>query len=115
DVDPLDTPIYASKFAKSLGAGAGLWVDPNSTTPTKGPGSWTNNAGAFNLNSGSIPFQVQPSKTSCDISILQTAHSGGMVVGLGDGSVRTVNGNISVATWKAVNDPRDGIVLGTDW
>jgi prepilin-type N-terminal cleavage/methylation domain-containing protein len=115
DVDPLDTPIYGSKYARGLGAGAGLWVDPNSTSPTKGPGSWTSNAGAFNLSSGAIPFQVRPAKTSCDISILQTAHPGGMLVGMGDGSVRTVSASISVATWIAVNDPRDGAVLGSDW
>jgi prepilin-type N-terminal cleavage/methylation domain-containing protein len=114
DVDPLDTPIYGARYAKSLGAGAGLWVDPNSTTPAKGPGSWSNNGGP-NFSSGGIPFQVQPSKASCDISLLQTPHSGGMIVGLGDGSGRTVSASISLATWTAVNDPRDGNVLGTDW
>jgi len=114
DVDPLDTPLYGARYAKSLGAGAGLWVDPNSTVPTKGPGSWSNNGGP-NFSSGGIPFQVQPSKTSCDISLLQTAHTGGMIVGLGDGSARTVSAAISVTTWTAVNDPRDGNVLATDW
>jgi hypothetical protein len=116
DVDPLDTPIYASKYARSLGVSSGLWNDPNQ--PTSGarlPGSWAGNAGAFNLSSGSIPFQVRPAKTSCDISILQTAHIGGMIVGMGDGSARTVNGSISVPTWIAANDPRDGAVLASDW
>jgi prepilin-type N-terminal cleavage/methylation domain-containing protein len=112
DVDPLDTPIYGSRYAKNLGAAAGLWVPSGNTPPL--PGSWTNNGGP-NFSSGGIPFQVQPSKGSCDISLLQTAHTGGMVVGLGDGSARTVSASISVATWTAVNDPRDAIVLGTDW
>jgi hypothetical protein len=114
DGDPLDTPIYGTRYCKNLGAGAGLWVDPNSTTPTKGPGSWSNNGGP-NFSSGGLPFQVQPSKTSCDISLLQTAHNGGMVVGLGDGSTRFVNGIISTATWTNINDPRDGNVVAADW
>jgi hypothetical protein len=38
-----------------------------------------------------------------------------MIVGLGDGSTRTVSVNISAATWKAANDPRDGTVLSSDW
>jgi len=114
DVDPLDTPIYGARYAKSLGAAGGLWVDPNSTTPTKGPGSWANNGGP-NFGFGSIPFQTQPTQTTCDISLLQSGHSGVMIVGLGDGSTRTVSVNISAATWKAVNDPRDGAVLSTDW
>src|SRR5262245_38594681 len=116
NVDPLDTPIYGSKYARSLGVGSGLWNDPNQ--PTSGarlPGSWAGNAGAFNMSSGAIPFQVRPTKQSCDISILQTAHIGGMIVGMGDGSARTVNGSISVATWIAANDPRDGAVLASDW
>jgi hypothetical protein len=38
-----------------------------------------------------------------------------MNVLLGDGSVRTVNGSISPATWQTVTDPRDGGVAGSDW
>jgi hypothetical protein len=38
-----------------------------------------------------------------------------MVVGLGDGSVRSVSANISVQTWQRANDPRDGNVLPSDW
>jgi hypothetical protein len=38
-----------------------------------------------------------------------------MVVGVGDGSIRIVQPSISVATWKAVNDPRDAGVVGADW
>jgi prepilin-type N-terminal cleavage/methylation domain-containing protein len=115
DGDPLDTPMYGANYARQLGAAAGLWVDPNQpTTGAMLPGSWSNQSFP-NFNSGNIAFQTKPTVATCDFTLLQSGHAGVMVVGLGDGSARTVSVSISVATWKAVNDPRDGAVLGTDW
>jgi hypothetical protein len=114
DGDPLDTPMYGANYAKSLGASGGLWVDPNSTTPIKGPGSW-NQQSFPNFNAGAISFQSRPTILACDLTLLQSGHTGVMVVGLGDGSAKTVSDSISVATWKAANDPRDGVPLGPDW
>ncbi len=45
----------------------------------------------------------------------QSGHSGGMVVGMGDGSVRTVNAGLSATTWLYACNPKDGRVLGNDW
>jgi hypothetical protein len=42
-------------------------------------------------------------------------HPGGMVTGLADGSVRTVNYSVSPTTWLSAITPDDGMVLGTDW
>ena len=42
----------------------------------------------------------------------QNPHAGGMNVGLGDGSVRTVSRGISASTWARVCDPRDGETKG---
>jgi prepilin-type N-terminal cleavage/methylation domain-containing protein len=61
-------------------------------------------------------FQQQPAfLTNCDTTRAQTPHSGGMVVALGDGSVRIVNAGISQPTWERACDPRDGQPLGSDW
>jgi hypothetical protein len=38
-----------------------------------------------------------------------------MIVGLGDGSVRTVASGISLTTWWSACIPNDGNVLGADW
>ncbi len=38
-----------------------------------------------------------------------------VLVGLMDGSVRSVSNNISLETWKNAMDPADGNVLGADW
>jgi type II secretory pathway pseudopilin PulG len=63
------------------------------------------------------PFQVVPDwQNGCDwqVTQLQSPHAGGMNVGVGDGSVRFINANISISTWVAVCDPRDGGPLG-EW
>jgi prepilin-type N-terminal cleavage/methylation domain-containing protein/prepilin-type processing-associated H-X9-DG protein len=42
-------------------------------------------------------------------------HTGGINVGLGDGSVRFVSGNISGTTWFAACTHNGGETLGSDW
>jgi prepilin-type N-terminal cleavage/methylation domain-containing protein len=51
----------------------------------------------------------------CDPCRLQGPYSSGIIVGLGDGSVRNVGAGISVATWAAAVQPDDGVPLGSDW
>jgi prepilin-type N-terminal cleavage/methylation domain-containing protein/prepilin-type processing-associated H-X9-DG protein len=65
-------------------------------------------------------FQVQPTPiigpgAACDPSRAQTPHSGGIQVGLADGSVRGVAPAISPATWHAALTPNGGDILGSDW
>jgi len=63
-----------------------------------------------------LPPQNRPTPNACNPCMLQGPNTGGgILVGLGDGSVRLVNTSISQATWiKAVN-PADGLTLGSDW
>jgi prepilin-type N-terminal cleavage/methylation domain-containing protein len=61
------------------------------------------------------PFQINPPNGSCDLRIAQSGHTGSIIVGLGDGSVRTVSSNLSLQTWTSAGNPRDGIPLGSDW
>ena len=73
--------------------------------------------GTKNLVGPAYTFQVQPTpyNGNCDFRLPSTGHTGGMVVGLGDGSVRIVNQGISPATWWAACTPSGGEVLGDDW
>jgi prepilin-type N-terminal cleavage/methylation domain-containing protein/prepilin-type processing-associated H-X9-DG protein len=73
-------------------------------------------------------FQVQPtpftnpnascggnSTAVCDYRRPSSPHSGGINVGLGDGSVRFVSASISGTTWWAAVTPAGGEVMGGDW
>jgi type II secretory pathway pseudopilin PulG len=70
--------------------------------------------GAF-LQYWDAPPQFGITAAQCDKSRLQSFHSAGVVVTMGDGSVRTVSGNVSQPTWYSVISPADGIPLGSDW
>jgi prepilin-type N-terminal cleavage/methylation domain-containing protein len=74
----------------------------------------------IDYNQGNVLFQVAPSPGNCMPNALSTPHTGGMVVGLGDGSVRIAAPGISFNTWEAVNcydcyNGRYGSVPGPDW
>jgi prepilin-type N-terminal cleavage/methylation domain-containing protein len=62
-------------------------------------------------------FQVQPNppRGNCDYRLPSTGHTGGIMAGLGDGSVRFVATGISPTTWWNAITPNDGFVLGSDW
>jgi prepilin-type N-terminal cleavage/methylation domain-containing protein len=62
-----------------------------------------------------VPFQVMPPKTECDWTGPQALTGGGLLVGMGDGSVRTVSARVSLATWQAAGTPAGGDLLGSDW
>ena len=59
-------------------------------------------------------FQVQPREGSCDPTRAATAHPGGILVGLADGSVRTLSPGMSRTIWWAALTPRGGEVLGSN-
>jgi prepilin-type N-terminal cleavage/methylation domain-containing protein len=61
------------------------------------------------------PPQTNIAASACDKSRLQSFHTAGVLVGMGDGSVRSVSGTVSWKTWYAAINPADGIPLGSDW
>lgn len=63
----------------------------------------------------SLTFQARPKTSECDSRLAQTPHSGGIIVGLADGSVRTLSPGMSPATFWAAVTPAGGEVLGPDW
>ena len=60
-------------------------------------------------------FQLQPTPGNCDPTRAATAHPGGIVVGLADGSVRTLSPSMNPDTWWAAVTPSGGEVLGSVW
>ena len=87
------------------------------------PGGWSGNSQYpmfteywAQTNQGTIGVpQIVPSAGNCDYTLLQTPHFGGLIAGMGDGSVRTVQASVSLTTWRAVETPNGGETLGSDW
>jgi prepilin-type processing-associated H-X9-DG protein len=49
------------------------------------------------------------------VAVATSPHTGGINVGMGDGSVRLVTQGISGVTWWYAITPTGGEVLGPDW
>jgi type II secretory pathway pseudopilin PulG len=67
---------------------------------------------------GSVPnvtFQTAPPISSCDPHLSQTPHRAGMLVALGDGSVRILSPQMSVTTFWGAVTPAGGEAPGKDW
>jgi prepilin-type N-terminal cleavage/methylation domain-containing protein len=60
-------------------------------------------------------FQVAPRLDECDPGLPSTPHRAGILVGLADGSVRTVSRHVSESTFWGAVTPNGGEVLGNDW
>jgi prepilin-type N-terminal cleavage/methylation domain-containing protein len=62
-----------------------------------------------------IPFQTTPAADTCQQNVTQSPHTSVTMVGLGDGSVRSVSPSIATQTWYNACHPYDGTALGSDW
>lgn len=73
--------------------------------------------GAPNAIGPGSKFQFQPSpfQSNCDPTRTASAHPGGMVVGLADGSVRTLHAGVNDDTWWAAVTPCGAEVMASDW
>jgi prepilin-type N-terminal cleavage/methylation domain-containing protein len=93
------------------------WPSAQELVGTQWNGSYNGGVPGTNTLHATLTFQVRPKLDDCINLVPQTAHIGGMQVGLGDASVRSVAANISVRTWRiACADPTlEGQVLGSDW
>jgi prepilin-type N-terminal cleavage/methylation domain-containing protein len=84
----------------------GLPVTPPQTAP-----GWNTTLSYYDA-----PPQVGITLQQCDKARLQSFHTAAVVVGMGDGSARLVNGTtITQPTWYSAISPADGIPLGSDW
>jgi prepilin-type N-terminal cleavage/methylation domain-containing protein/prepilin-type processing-associated H-X9-DG protein len=61
------------------------------------------------------PFLMSPKPGACNFRLPSTFHTGGINIGMCDGSVRNVAQGISPYTWWAAITPSAGDLLGSDW
>jgi len=59
--------------------------------------------------------QFQPTVAQANKYYAQTPHSGSIVVGMGDGSIRTVNSGVSQINWQYALQANDGQPLGSNF
>jgi prepilin-type processing-associated H-X9-DG protein len=114
-----NTILFAEKYARCTNAGytdgGSFWayaVLGNGVRPLHPAFEVSWNAGSYGPDSH---FLVRPALRDCDPTLASSGHTGGMNVGLADGSVRFLIQSISSKTWWAACTPRGGEVLGSDW
>ena len=100
-------PGYALSSPPSDTPSEQFWPTAPVGTPVQGRIGSTSGPAA---TSPTPPFQVAPKPPECDIRIPHTAHPGGMVVALGDGSVRSLPAATSPFTFWAATTPDGGEV-----
>jgi prepilin-type N-terminal cleavage/methylation domain-containing protein len=98
-------------------AATGAWNDGRVATFNR---LATINPAVLNTTTTGLLFQTAPRNNvappaGCNAMLAQTPHSGGMLVTLGDASVRSVQGPITPLTWQKACAPADGQVLGPEW
>ncbi len=139
-----NTIAFAEHYARGCGQTSFMWFGTGPTDlgggkllhraafADGGPVVWKSNPSVRDLlndvypvvggnppqSRGSVPgltFQVRPKPSACDPRMAQTPHSGGMLVALADGSVRTLAPGMSEETYWGAVTPGGGEVVGSDW
>lgn len=74
---------------------------------------------AYQITGAASKFQVNPTtggaSATCDTRYAAAPRSAGILVGLGDGSVRFLSASIDPNTWWSACTPDVGEVLGSNW
>jgi prepilin-type N-terminal cleavage/methylation domain-containing protein len=109
-----NTILFGEKYARcGIYGSAWDWWWFNNWQPT------IVNTQAGELIGPASKFQVKPnpwqSTSACDFRRASTGHTGGMMVVLGDASVRPLSEGMSGMTWWWACTPAGGETLGTDW
>jgi len=116
-----NTVVFACRYANSGTAGPGMNNNfsqyDRAVADTAFP-AFGASALASSPTSISVGWQLAPTLSQVQPGYGVAAQSfgtGGLQIGLGDGSVRSVSPSISSNTWNDAVQPNDGVVLGSDW
>jgi hypothetical protein len=91
------SPVHTNSFFDQL-------VNPTMSAPNPPP----------NPPTYGVP-QWAPDDFNCNPAQVQGFSAAAILVGLGDGSVRSVGPQITPQTWQNAILPADGQLLGPDW
>jgi prepilin-type processing-associated H-X9-DG protein len=112
-----NTIFWCEKVAVCSNASSG---NGGTRWPARGQGSWMATIGDVEGTGDHLSPTLKPQVAvanpgACDWFNPSGSHTGGLNVGLGDGSVRFVSGGVSQLTFNVALVPDDGLVLGSDW
>ena len=113
------TVIFGERYAwygsGNTGGGplSSLWMDSENRWQAQMCNIPYGGGTGYGAPNGCPPFQVKPLVVNATNSSGggNSAHSGGMMVGLADGSVRFISSGITPTVWAHACDPQDGNVL----
>ena len=100
-----NTVFFATVFGKCGGYGR-LWAHGNWNPPYMSQ---------FAYGTTDPPQFGIANSAACNPYYAQAFSAAGAQVGMGDGSVRTVNSGVSAVTWWSACTPTGGEVLANDW
>jgi hypothetical protein len=104
-----NTIVFGERFTVCGGMAVGWQMGMCGNPPT-----WPYYYTQANYLSLMLP-QIAPNVNICDPMRLQSPFSGGLLVGLGDGSVRMVSAGVSQYSWNLALNPSDGLTLDSSW
>jgi prepilin-type N-terminal cleavage/methylation domain-containing protein len=116
-----NTILFAEKYARctnrAFPEGGSLWaywVTGRTAQPLHA--GFAVDWASYSIGPGS-KFQHRPNPFlgNCNPILTSTAHTGGIRVGMADGSVRIISPSVSNDTWWAACTPARGDLLGNDW
>jgi len=110
-----NTIFFTTKYANCKNGGSRFTADPTSPFAA----FLGQNAALVRAHPSdpTATFQDVPSKDQCLIHPLmaQSMTGGRLIIGLGDGSIRTITSSLNPLTWNLLMQPNDGMKLGDDW
>jgi len=118
-----NTIIFAEKFSE---CGSQQYIWGECSTPSNTP-FFATDSGQLNQGNtvtgptfigyawNALPQWNATSVQNCNYLTVQSMSAGGIVVGMGDGSVRIVNSGVSQTSWGFAVHPSDGAVIGNDF
>lgn len=120
------TIFFTEKYAQCGPLGGSTWSNDGTVSqymawynPPGAPfGPWYLNADSWSPIVGYFYpsyFQSVPTQATCNYQVPQSGHTGGIMVGMGDGSAKLVARGISATTWWLALVPNDGVPLSVDW
>lgn len=105
-----NTIVFGERFTVCSGMAVG-WQMGMCGNPPTWPYYYDSSANYLALP---LP-QLAPNISVCDPMMLQSPYMAGLMVGMGDGSVRLVSSGISSYSWNLALNPNDGLTFDASW